>query len=75
MAYINSQVRQLGVDSTPARNARNVSLNWIQAGGNVTKHDWQTATYDHAQLCNAMDTLKPIIVAIIEDLADREGNQ
>ncbi len=73
--YINGLVGQLGVDGNPARNSRNLSLDWIHAGGNVTKHDWQTATYDHAQLCNAMDTLKPIIVAIIEDLADRDTGQ
>jgi len=73
--YINGLVGRLGVDGNPARNSRNLSLDWIHAGGNVTKHDWQTATYDHAQLCNAMDTLKPIIVAIIEDLADREDGR
>ena len=74
-SYINRIVGDLGVSSKPDPKARKYQLNWISISGNITKHDWQTATYDHAQLCNAMDTLKPIIVAIIEDLADREGKQ
>jgi hypothetical protein len=71
-AYINKVVGRLGVDQ-PERKARNMSLDWIQIGGNVTKHDWQTATYDHKQLFNAFDTLKPIIVALLDDLADRRA--
>lgn len=72
-AYINNQVGNLGVEATPNPNARRLSLTWISNGGNVTKHDWQTAAYDHLQLCNAMDTLKPIIVALIDDAADQRG--
>ncbi|WP_156887004.1 hypothetical protein [Pleomorphomonas oryzae] len=71
--YINSIVGRLGVDTQPARNARTLMLAWIANGGNVTKHDWQAAAYDHGQLCNAVDTLKPIIVAIADDIADRQG--
>lgn len=70
-AYINSQVQKLGVEATPTSKARKFSLTWISNGGNVTKHDWQTAAYDHNQLRNAMDTLKPIVVAMIDDAADQ----
>lgn len=72
--YINGVVGRLGVDAQPTRGARNLMLTWIANGGNVTKHDWQAAAYDHSQLCNAVDTLKPIIVALADDIADRQGN-
>ena len=68
--YINGIVGRLGVDQ-PEKAARNLSLDWIQNGGNVTKHDWQAAGYDHKQLFNAFDALKPVIVALADDLADR----
>jgi len=74
-SYINRIVGNLGVSSTPKPKARKYQLDWISKSGNITKHDWQTATYDHAQLCNAMDTLKPIVVAMIEDIADQKPNQ
>lgn len=70
-AYINSQVAALGVENTPSRNARRMALDWISNGGNVTKHDWQAAAYDARQLFNSMDGLKPIIVALLDDIADR----
>lgn len=70
-AYINSRVQALGVENDPERGLRRLSLDWISNGGNVTKHDWQGAAYDHRQLYNAMDALKPIIVAMVDDIADQ----
>lgn len=71
-AYINGRVRTLGVEDTPDRQLRRFSLNWIMDAGNITKHNWHGAGYDTQQLFNSMDALKPIIVALIDDMADRE---
>lgn len=74
VGYINGAVKALGVDTEPTKNVRQAMLGWIQVGGNITKHDWQAAAYDPKQLCNAMDTLKPIIVAMLDDISDRAIN-
>lgn len=73
-AYINGKVRDLGVEARPDRRVRRMALEWIRDGGNITKHDWQTAGYDYRQLFNFMDALTPIIVALIDDTAD-QGNR
>lgn len=72
-AYINRRVGQLGVEARPDRRVRRMALEWIRDGGNITKHDWQSAAYDTQQLINFMDALTPIIVALIDDTADQEG--
>lgn len=74
VGYINGAVKELGVDTEPTKSARQAMLGWIQVGGNITKHDWQAAAYDPKQLCNAMDVLKPIIVAMLDDISDRANN-
>lgn len=72
-AWINQKVGELGVEGTPDRRHRKMALEWIRDGGNITKHDWQGATYDHRQLFNYMDALKPIIAAMIDDTADTQS--
>lgn len=72
VGYITGKVRDLGVEATPDRRVRKKSLEWIADGGNITKHDWQGASYDPSQLFNAMDCLAPIVLALLNSIPERK---
>lgn len=66
--FSKQKMTDLGLGTGKELNALELAIKRTSEHGNVTKHHKTSATYDSKQLANDMETLRPLLVAVLNTL-------